>query len=149
MLCPCWPLWPLLRLSSLQALMQQHEKAFADMKGYFNGVVRDNLDAIMALKAELAEHKRREASTQSLLQEVVAENRRLSEPLDKVSAAWQMLLLLLCVRLACIEGRAYCAGLGYGAGYSCRLCSEQWLSSKGRAVVTPPFCSTSCTTRCT
>ena len=45
--------------------MQQHEKAFADMKGYFNGVVRDNLDAIMALKAELAEHKRREASTQA------------------------------------------------------------------------------------
>ena len=68
----------------MQALMQQHEKAFADMKGYFNGVVRDNLDAIMALKAELAEHKRREASTQSLLQEVVAENKRLSEPLDKV-----------------------------------------------------------------
>ena len=64
--------------------MQQHEKAFSDMKNYFNGVVRDNLDAIMALKAELAEHKRRETTTQSLLQEVVAENKRLSEPLDKV-----------------------------------------------------------------
>ena len=76
--------------AAMQALMQQHEKAFADMKGYFNGVVRDNLDAIMALKAELAEHKRREASTQSLLQEVVAENKRLSEPLDKVIFTCQL-----------------------------------------------------------
>ena len=64
--------------------MAQHEKAFAEMKAYFNGVVRDNLDAIMALKAELGEHKRRETSTQALLQDVVAENKRLSEPLDRV-----------------------------------------------------------------
>ena len=54
------------------------------MRVYFNGVVRDNLDAIMALKAELAEQKHREAATAALLQDVTAENQRMVEPLAKV-----------------------------------------------------------------
>lgn len=77
-----------------QALQQQHEKAFADMRAYFNSVVRDNLDAIMALKAELSEQKHKEASTAALLQDVVAENQRLTEPLSKVRALACLCLIL-------------------------------------------------------
>ena len=54
------------------------------MRAYFNSVVRDNLDAIMALKAELTEQKHKEATTAALLQDVVSENQRLTEPLAKV-----------------------------------------------------------------
>ncbi|KAK9800318.1 hypothetical protein WJX73_001430 [Symbiochloris irregularis] len=65
----------------VQALQQQHDKAFMEMRSYFNGVVRDNLEAIMALKAELSEQKKAEAATNAMLQDVVAENQRLVEPL--------------------------------------------------------------------
>ena len=74
-------------VAAWQALQQQHEKAFADMRAYFNGVVRDTLGATMALKAELSEQKHKEASTAALLQDVVSENQRLSEPLSKVGPA--------------------------------------------------------------
>lgn len=57
-----------------------------EMRSYFNGIVRDNLEAIMALKAELSEQKKAEAATNAMLQDVVAENQRLVEPLSQVGA---------------------------------------------------------------
>lgn len=69
-----------------------------EMRTYFNGVVRDNLEAIMALKAELSEQKKAEAGTNTMLQEVVAENQRLAEPLAQVrNSTSPQLLVIGCI----------------------------------------------------
>lgn len=64
--------------------MQHHEKAFADMRAYYNSITHSNLDIIRRLKEEAGELKHREAATNKLMANVAAENERLVEPLAQV-----------------------------------------------------------------
>lgn len=70
--------------------MQQHEKAFADMRAYYNGVTVGNLDLIRTLRDEAAELRRRDAASAKLAAEIAAENKRLVEPLAQV---WPSLII--------------------------------------------------------
>ncbi|BDA46585.1 Dynein regulatory complex subunit 4 [Coccomyxa sp. Obi] len=65
----------------VQDLMQQHTKAFADMRAYYNGITSSNLDLIKSLKDEAVELRRRDVAAAKLVSQVTAENKRLVEPL--------------------------------------------------------------------
>eukprot|EP00877_Chromochloris_zofingiensis_P012225 jgi/Chrzof1/7256/Cz02g16210.t1 len=67
----------------INELMKKHERAFAEIKNYYNDITHNNLDLIKALKEDVAEMKKREAQNEKLMYEIAQENKRLSEPLAK------------------------------------------------------------------
>mmetsp|Transcript_32157 Transcript_32157/g.91229 ORF Transcript_32157/g.91229 Transcript_32157/m.91229 type:complete len:471 (-) Transcript_32157:299-1711(-) len=67
----------------INELMKKHEKAFAEIKNYYNDITHNNLDLIKTLKEDVAEMKKKEAQNEKLMYEIAQENKRLSEPLNK------------------------------------------------------------------
>ena len=63
-------------------LMTNHEKAFGQMKSYYNDITADNLKLIKNLKGEVADMKKKAIANQKLMQEISQENVRLKEPLS-------------------------------------------------------------------
>ena len=61
-------------------------QAFADIKTYYNDITHNNLDLIKTLKEDVAEMRKKEAQNEKLMYEIAQENKRLSEPLQKVRA---------------------------------------------------------------
>ena len=51
----------------INELMRKHERAFADIKNYYNDITHNNLDLIKALKDDVAEMKKREAQNEKLM----------------------------------------------------------------------------------
>ena len=51
----------------INELMKKHEKAFSDIKGYYNDITHNNLDLIKTLKEDVAEMKKKEASNEKLM----------------------------------------------------------------------------------
>lgn len=62
-------------------LMKNHEKAFTQIKNYYNDITKDNLRLIDSLKNEIAAMKKKAAANTKLMHDVAQENKRLSEPL--------------------------------------------------------------------
>jgi ubiquitin len=62
-------------------LMKNHEKAFGQIKNYYNDITHDNLKLIKSLKGEVADMKKKAAANQKLMHDISQENKRLSEPL--------------------------------------------------------------------
>ena len=62
-------------------LMRNHEKAFGQMKSYYNDITNDNLKLIKSLKDEVAEMKKKAVANQKLMHDISQENMRLKEPL--------------------------------------------------------------------
>lgn len=62
-------------------LMRNHEKAFIEMKNYYNDITLNNLALISNLKEQMEEMKRREDRMEKTLKECQKENRNLSEPM--------------------------------------------------------------------
>mmetsp|Transcript_34733 Transcript_34733/g.79236 ORF Transcript_34733/g.79236 Transcript_34733/m.79236 type:complete len:481 (+) Transcript_34733:120-1562(+) len=69
--------------SHINELMKKHEKAFGEIKNYYNDITHNNLDLIKSLKEEVAEMKKKEAANEKLMFEIAQENKRLSEPLTR------------------------------------------------------------------
>mmetsp|Transcript_17269 Transcript_17269/g.44833 ORF Transcript_17269/g.44833 Transcript_17269/m.44833 type:complete len:473 (-) Transcript_17269:63-1481(-) len=67
----------------INELMKKHEKAFAEIKNYYNDITHNNLDLIKTLKEDVAEMKKKEAQNEKLMYEIAQENKQLSEPLTK------------------------------------------------------------------
>mmetsp|Transcript_28725 Transcript_28725/g.37687 ORF Transcript_28725/g.37687 Transcript_28725/m.37687 type:complete len:483 (+) Transcript_28725:59-1507(+) len=63
-------------------LMKNHEKAFSQMKKYYNDITNDNLKLIKSLKDEVQESKNKAIANQKLMYDISQENKELSEPLD-------------------------------------------------------------------
>uniref|UniRef100_A0A671S1S6 Dynein regulatory complex subunit 4 n=1 Tax=Sinocyclocheilus anshuiensis TaxID=1608454 RepID=A0A671S1S6_9TELE len=63
--------------SHINMLMMNHEKAFRDIRNYFNDIVYKNLDLITSLKEELKEMKRKEEKRNKEMAEVLEENKEL------------------------------------------------------------------------
>ncbi|TMW57157.1 hypothetical protein Poli38472_003082 [Pythium oligandrum] len=64
-------------------LMAMHEKAFGEIKNYYNDITHNNLDLIKSLKEEVGEMKRKEAQDEKQMFEISQENKRMSEPLKR------------------------------------------------------------------
>lgn len=62
-------------------LMKNHEKAFTQIKNYYNDITKDNLRLIDSLKNEITTMKKKATANAKLMHDVSQENKRLSEPL--------------------------------------------------------------------
>ncbi|XP_065827526.1 dynein regulatory complex subunit 4-like [Oscarella lobularis] len=67
----------------INVLMKNHEKAFSDIKNYYNDITLNNLSLINSLKDEVEAMKKKEERLEKQMAEVQAENKRLTEPLQK------------------------------------------------------------------
>ncbi|XP_006027892.1 dynein regulatory complex subunit 4 isoform X1 [Alligator sinensis] len=67
----------------INTLMQNHEKAFSDIKNYYNDVTLNNLALINTLKEQMEEMKKKEDHLEKEMAEVLLQNRRLTEPLQR------------------------------------------------------------------
>jgi len=62
-------------------LMKNHEKAYSQMKKYYNDTTNDNLRLIKELKDEVSEMKKKQTEFQKLIAKTEQENALLKEPL--------------------------------------------------------------------
>mmetsp|Transcript_25394 Transcript_25394/g.65624 ORF Transcript_25394/g.65624 Transcript_25394/m.65624 type:complete len:475 (+) Transcript_25394:23-1447(+) len=67
----------------INELMRKHEKAFGEIKNYYNDITHNNLDLIRSLKEEVAEMNKKLATNEKLMFEIAQENKKLSEPLTR------------------------------------------------------------------
>jgi len=67
----------------IKQLMKAHEKAFGEIKNYYNDITHNNLDLIKSLKDEVGEMKKKEQQDEKMMFEIAQENKRMSEPLKK------------------------------------------------------------------
>ena len=67
----------------IEQLMKAHEKAFAEIKNYYNDITHNNLDLIKSLKEEVAEMRRKEQQDEKQMEHIAQENRRMSEPFKR------------------------------------------------------------------
>lgn len=68
----------------IDQLMNDHHKAFSDIKNYYNDITHNNLDLIKSLKEEVKDLELEERKDQIRLHEKMAENKKLSAPLKKM-----------------------------------------------------------------
>ncbi|XP_041918460.1 dynein regulatory complex subunit 4 [Alosa pseudoharengus] len=69
--------------AQISTLMKNHEKAFSDMKNYYNDITINNLALINSLKEQVEEMKKKEERLEKEMAEVQLQKRRLTEPLQK------------------------------------------------------------------
>jgi len=67
----------------IHALMKNHEKQFSDIKNYYNDITLNNLALINSLKEQIEEMKKKEDRLGKAMAEVMSQNRKLTEPLEK------------------------------------------------------------------
>lgn len=67
----------------INQLMKNHEKAFADIKNYYNDITLNNLALINSLKEQIEDMKKKEEKVQKEMAEIQAQNKKLVEPLQK------------------------------------------------------------------
>nr|CAD7589344.1 unnamed protein product [Timema genevievae] len=70
----------------ISELMKNHEKAFSDIKNYYNDITLNNLALISSLKEQMEDVKRQEERMEKQLRDVQTENKRLAEPLKRAEA---------------------------------------------------------------
>lgn len=67
--------------SQINTLVRNHEKAFSDIKNYYNDITLNNLALINTLKEQVEEMKKKEDRMEKHVTEIYAENKKLHEPL--------------------------------------------------------------------
>eukprot|EP00052_Salpingoeca_macrocollata_P035914 m.16222 g.16222 ORF g.16222 m.16222 type:complete len:479 (-) comp8868_c0_seq1:93-1529(-) len=70
----------------INTLMRNHEKAFTDIKNYYNDITLNNLALINALKDQIEDLKKKDERLEKQMGEVAAENKKLAEPLAKATS---------------------------------------------------------------
>ncbi|KAJ3099130.1 Dynein regulatory complex subunit 4 [Phlyctochytrium planicorne] len=70
----------------INALMKNHDKAFTEIKNYYNDITLNNLALINSLKEQVEEMKKKEERNEKLMADITSENKRLSEPLQAALA---------------------------------------------------------------
>ncbi|NXW48394.1 DRC4 protein, partial [Nyctiprogne leucopyga] len=69
--------------SQINELMRNHEKAFNDIKNYYNDITIKNLALINLLKEQIEEMKKRENHLEKEKMDVLLQNKQLKEPLQQ------------------------------------------------------------------
>ncbi|XP_038224319.1 dynein regulatory complex subunit 4 isoform X3 [Dermochelys coriacea] len=67
----------------INTLMKNHEKAFSDIKNYYNDITLNNLALINTLKEQMEEMKKKEDHLEKEMAEVLLQNKRQTEPLQR------------------------------------------------------------------
>ncbi|TPX68604.1 hypothetical protein SpCBS45565_g03006 [Spizellomyces sp. 'palustris'] len=66
----------------INALMKNHDKAFGEIKNYYNDITLNNLALINSLKEQVEDMKKKEERNEKQMADIASENKRLSEPLQ-------------------------------------------------------------------
>ncbi|XP_039619335.1 dynein regulatory complex subunit 4 [Polypterus senegalus] len=69
--------------SQINTLMKNHEKAFSDIKNYYNDITLNNLALINSLKEQVEELKKKDERLQKEMTEAQLQNKKLTERLQK------------------------------------------------------------------
>ncbi|XP_008933737.1 PREDICTED: growth arrest-specific protein 8, partial [Merops nubicus] len=69
--------------SQISELMRNHEKAFQEIKNYYNDITQKNLALISLLKEQIEELKKRISHLEKEKADVLLENKQLKEPLQE------------------------------------------------------------------
>merc|ERR1719461_83072 len=69
--------------TQINTLMKNHEKAFSDIKNYYNDITLNNLALINSLKEQVESMKDQAEKKEKMMNEIKSENKRLTEPLTK------------------------------------------------------------------
>ncbi|XP_075289464.1 dynein regulatory complex subunit 4 isoform X2 [Opisthocomus hoazin] len=69
--------------SQINELMRNHEKAFNDLKNYYNDITLQNLTLINLLKEQMEEMKKKENHLEKEKADVLLQNKQLKEPLQQ------------------------------------------------------------------
>ncbi|XP_035240930.1 dynein regulatory complex subunit 4-like [Anguilla anguilla] len=69
--------------SQINTLMKNHEKAFSNIKIYYNKTTFNNLALINSLKEQLEEKKKKDDRLEKRMAEILQQNKTLTEPLQK------------------------------------------------------------------
>lgn len=67
-------------------IIKQHEEKFAEMKTYYNGITKNNLEIIQSLKEEIATMKKNDTHNEALMFDIEQENSNLAAPLEEAQA---------------------------------------------------------------
>ncbi|NXI36603.1 DRC4 protein, partial [Galbula dea] len=67
----------------INELMRNHERAFSDMKNYYNDITLKNLELISLLKEQIEEMKKKENQLEKEKADLLLENKHLKEPLQQ------------------------------------------------------------------
>ena len=65
-------------------MKRKHDRAFTEIKNYYNDITLNNLALINTLKEQVEEMKKKEERLEKQMNEITAENKKLTEPLQKV-----------------------------------------------------------------
>lgn len=77
--------------SQINALMKNHDKAFAEIKNYYTDITLNNLALINSLKEQMEEMRKKEERNEKLMSDIAAEKRSLSEPYEKALSECEVL----------------------------------------------------------
>ncbi|XP_040426909.1 dynein regulatory complex subunit 4 isoform X1 [Cygnus olor] len=69
--------------NQISELMKNHEKAFSEIKNYYNDITLKNLALISLLKEQMEEMKKRENQLEKEKADVLLQNKQLKEPLQQ------------------------------------------------------------------
>ncbi|CAF1219608.1 unnamed protein product [Adineta ricciae] len=72
-------------------LLRNHEKAFSDIKNYYNDITLNNLNLINTLKNEVENKKKEEERLLKRMNELESENRKMREPLEAARKEMEIL----------------------------------------------------------
>jgi len=75
----------------INALMKNHDKAFTEIKNYYNDITLNNLALINSLKEQVEDMKKKEERNEKQMADITAENKRMSEPLQVALAECESL----------------------------------------------------------
>lgn len=67
----------------INALIQQHEAKFQEMKTYYNQITSNNLEIIQSLKEEIVRMKKNDEQNETLMYDIEHENQNLLVPLEE------------------------------------------------------------------
>lgn len=77
----------------MQKLIDDHAKAYAEMRSFFNTVTANSLDLIKKLKEDLVAAKTLQNAAEAHASQVAQENKQLIEPLALVRTEYKTFLL--------------------------------------------------------
>ena len=107
----------------IEQLMASHEKAFAEIKNYYNDITHNNLDLIKSLKEEVADVRRREIQDEKAMETVRSPRFEVLRCLHSVDVTrvhrtmpWVVSFPILMLRAGCPRKQAHGRALQEGQG---------------------------------
>lgn len=85
----------------INQLMRAHDEAFAEMKRYYNGITRSNLELLNQLRTQIAEAREKVTANQKLMRAIADHNATLKTPLEVRGHRYRAGIALAATTIVC------------------------------------------------